>query len=104
MRSTIPKALKRQLEQLDRAALEELRNWTQARLLALADEDASVRKPEAVTGEVRPASRSVRAQYVRCGRPDCSCATGKGHGPYWYEYWREGGRIRSKYLGKKRPA
>ena len=25
------------------------------------------------------------------------------HGPYWYAYWREGGRVRSRYLGKTSP-
>jgi len=45
-------------------------------------------------------------QYRRCGKPDCpSCAAGgPGHGPYWYAYWREGGRLRSRYLGKQAPA
>jgi hypothetical protein len=26
-----------------------------------------------------------------------------GHGPYWYAYWREGPKVRKKYLGKTRP-
>jgi len=44
-------------------------------------------------------------QYRRCGKPTCSaCADGgRGHGPYWYAYWREGGRMRSRYLGKQAP-
>jgi predicted ATPase/DNA-binding SARP family transcriptional activator len=28
---------------------------------------------------------------------------GPGHGPYWYAHWREGGRQRSRYLGKDPP-
>jgi len=45
-------------------------------------------------------------QYRRCGKPMCvRCATGgTGHGPYWFAYWREGGRLRSRYLGKQAPA
>ncbi len=44
-------------------------------------------------------------QYRRCGKPTCSaCADGgRGHGPYWYAYWREGGRMHSRYLGKQVP-
>jgi len=27
-----------------------------------------------------------------------------GHGPYWYEYWREGDRTRKTYWGRRRPS
>jgi len=45
-------------------------------------------------------------QYRRCGKTGCSVcrADARGHGPYWYAYWREGGRLRSRYLGKSAPA
>jgi len=44
-------------------------------------------------------------QYRHCGKPDCPrCAAGAaGHGPYWFAYWREGGHLRSRYLGKQAP-
>jgi hypothetical protein len=43
---------------------------------------------------------SYRAQYVRCGNKRCkSCP----HGPYWYSYWKEEGKTRSKYHGKADP-
>jgi predicted ATPase/DNA-binding SARP family transcriptional activator len=44
-------------------------------------------------------------QYRRCGKADCpTCAPpGRGHGPYWYAYWWEDGRVRSRYLGKQLP-
>ena len=44
-------------------------------------------------------------QYRRCARPDCpSCADGRaGHGPYWYAFWHENGRARSRYVGKLLP-
>ena len=44
-------------------------------------------------------------QYRRCGKSGCPrCAAGgTGHGPYWFAYWREGGRLRSRYLGKRAP-
>ncbi len=41
-----------------------------------------------------------------CNRPACGkgCRAGiPGHGPYWYASWREGGRVRSRYLGKQAP-
>ena len=40
---------------------------------------------------------SYRQQFVRCGKAGCTRCP---HGPYWYAYWREGGRVRSRYLGK----
>ena len=33
------------------------------------------------------------AQRVRCGRPNCRCARGEKHGPYWYLVCR---RIRGR--------
>lgn len=35
---------------------------------------------------------------VRCGKPTCHCATGEGHGPYGFLYWREGTRQRRRYV------
>lgn len=29
---------------------------------------------------------------------------GRTHGPYWYEYWREGARTRKRYWGRRRPS
>ena len=48
---------------------------------------------------------SYSRQYRRCGKADCPrcVAGGAGHGPYWYAYWREDGRRRSRYIGKEAP-
>ena len=47
---------------------------------------------------------TYQLQYRRCGKPACrTCREGKGHGPYWYGYFREGGKLRSRYVGKSRP-
>ena len=43
---------------------------------------------------------SFRQQYVRCGKAACSRCP---HGPYWYAFWREGARVRSRYVGKELP-
>ena len=44
---------------------------------------------------------SYQQEYVKCGKPTCKCATGQGHGLYWYAYWREGDKIKKRYIGKK---
>ena len=42
-------------------------------------------------------------EYVRCGKAECRCAEAEGslHGPYWYVYWREKGKLKSQYIGKQ---
>jgi len=35
-------------------------------------------------------------EKVSCGKNCKGCP----HGPYWYGYWREGGKTHSKYIGK----
>jgi hypothetical protein len=40
---------------------------------------------------------TYRQERVKCGRDGCTRCP---HGPYWYAYWREGGRTRSRYIGK----
>ena len=48
-----------------------------------------------------PREHCKRAEYRRCGSPSCStCREGKGHGPYLYAVWREGTKVKRKYLGK----
>jgi hypothetical protein len=39
----------------------------------------------------------LQARMVRCGKPNCTHCP---HGPYWYAHWTEGGRRRSRYVGK----
>ena len=41
---------------------------------------------------------SVQPQFVRCGRPACHCANGALHGPYYYRFWWEGGRLCKAYI------
>ena len=36
---------------------------------------------------------------VRCSRPNCHCAAGEDHGPYWFLRWRDhAGRHRRRYV------
>lgn len=46
---------------------------------------------------------AICAQWKRCGRPNCRCASGQLHGPYYYRFYREGGRLRKEYLSAKCP-
>lgn len=39
----------------------------------------------------------LRQRAVKCGKAACTRCP---HGPYWYAYWWEGGKRRSRYLGK----
>ena len=56
---------------------------------------------EGTSGEPRPTGKvTYRQEQVRCGRDACTKCP---HGPYWYAYWREGGRLRSRYIGKDLP-
>jgi len=40
---------------------------------------------------------SLRHQMVRCGKAGCTKCP---HGPYWYAYWTEDGRRKSRYVGR----
>ncbi len=44
----------------------------------------------------------VIAQYRRCGKARCRCARPgePSHGPYFYHYWRGGGKARKRYLAR----
>lgn len=39
----------------------------------------------------------LREREVRCGKAGCTRCP---HGPYWYAYWSEDGRRRSRYIGR----
>ncbi len=43
---------------------------------------------------------TYRLESVKCGKPGCTKCP---HGPYWYAYYREGGRTRSRYVGPELP-
>ncbi len=44
---------------------------------------------------------TYRLEKVKCGKPNCKCATGEKHGPYWYAYYSRRGKTVSKYIGKQ---
>lgn len=47
-----------------------------------------------------PGKVTFRQEFVRCGKEHCTTCP---HGPYWYAYWREDGKTRSRYVGKTLP-
>jgi hypothetical protein len=82
---------------LDEFDLRRLQLYTREVLTARAGAGAEASAPPAPRGSPRA---TYRRQRVRCGKSGCrSCP----HGPYWYAYWREDGRVRSRYVGKERP-
>lgn len=91
----IDKRLFAELRKLDRHDLRRVLIFTRGLLMSLGDEagDAS---------ELRGDDPSVtyRLESVRCGKETCrSCP----HGPYWYAYYRENGKLRSRYIGAELP-
>jgi hypothetical protein len=45
-----------------------------------------------------PLPGSVHLEWRRCGKPNCRCAKGRLHGPYYVRRWREGGRQRKELV------
>jgi Family of unknown function (DUF6788) len=50
--------------------------------------------------EKQVGSITFRYETVRCGKENCSRCP---HGPYWYAYWKQDGRTRSRYIGRTLP-
>jgi hypothetical protein len=87
--------------------LTQLRRWPLADLQALA-EGLETLRAERAREEAAPvpgtAGRlTLRQAYVCCGKPGCHCVADDdpGHGPYWYAYRKQGGKVVSTYLGKQ---
>jgi hypothetical protein len=88
----IPRELVGQVRRLDEYDLRRLLILVRG-LLLHADG-----RPE---GEVTGGGKvTYRQEHVRCGKEGChSCP----HGPYWYAYWKDGGKTRSQYIGRHLP-
>ncbi len=41
---------------------------------------------------------TVLTEYKKCGRGNCRCARGELHGPYYYRFFREEGRLHRAYV------
>jgi hypothetical protein len=82
---------------LDRDVLDAVRSMDEhdlRRLLMLA-----VARLESQGVPLAGASPKVRLRprMVKCGKGSCTRCP---HGPYWYAFWTEDGRRRSRYVGK----
>lgn len=85
-----------ELRTLDRHDLRRVLIFVRGLLLASGDEVGEQELPEVVAGAV-----TYRLETVRCGKPNCRTCP---HGPYWYAYYREGDKLRSRYVGRELPA
>jgi hypothetical protein len=91
----VDRELMRQIRELDEFDLRRLMIFVRG-LLVSREGGTPGRELEGRAGKV-----SYRQERVRCGRANCTRCP---HGPYWYAYWREDGRLRSRYIGKELPA
>ncbi len=102
----IPRTLSRSLARQETAVLCEIRDLVQNLIderneaegaTVLAAEVQIANSPHKEVLEERKTSTiTYRLEKVSCGKGCRGCP----HGPYWYGYWKEGGKTRSKYIGK----
>jgi len=90
----IERGLIREIRRLDEYDLRRLMIFIRGLLLHREGPGFDERAP-GQSGEV-----TYRLEHVRCGKQGCTRCP---HGPYWYAYWREEGRLRSRYIGKTLP-
>lgn len=67
------------------------------------------RRKTALLGQLPPMDAVLRGslieRYKRCGKPNCKCAKGRGHGPkYYLSVSRSGARPEMAYVPKVRQA
>ena len=98
----IPIAIRNHLEHEDLPVLYEIRDLV-AELISIKEipqsqpgKSRSQGVKREILEEKHSDSMTFRLERVSCGKNCKGCP----HGPYWYGYWREGGKTRSKYIGK----
>jgi hypothetical protein len=98
----IPRAISDRLEQQDLSVLYEIRDLVNE---LISSKEVTESQPDMPSnhgkrGEIleerHSGSITYRLERVSCGKSCKGCP----HGPYWYGYWREGGKTHSKYIGK----
>jgi hypothetical protein len=101
-KNVIPIAIRNHLVHEDLPALLEIRDLV-AELISR--KEVSLNQPgksrnhevkREILEERHSNSMTFRLEKVSCGKNCKGCP----HGPYWYGYWHEGGKTRSKYIGK----
>lgn len=91
----IPRELVAEIRRLDRYELRRLLILIRGLLLHVDGHPDRDEDRELVGAKV-----TYRQEHVTCGKKGCSTCP---HGPYWYAYWKEGGRTRSRYIGRHLP-
>ena len=91
---SLPKPLVRQIRRLDEHQLRRLLILVRGLLIGSPGPVVELSDVPGVP------TVSYRSQHVRCGKGCAACP----HGPYWYAFWKEGGRSRSQYIGGVLPA
>jgi hypothetical protein len=93
----LPAKLARSVRRLAKPELLELRDLVDD-LLAALDEppDPPTRASREVVRRTARGSVTYQLERVYCGKACRGCP----HGPYWYAYYRSGGRVVSRYIGK----
>ena len=81
---------------IERDVLEAVREMDEHDLRRLVILARARLENQGVAFDIGPSVR-LRQQWVRCGKESCTKCP---HGPYWYAFWREDGRRRSRYVGK----
>lgn len=93
----IPKTVIRFISRADERALDELESLIALRREELAEPpEPPVSAKREVVSTRKAGKVTVRSERIYCGKNCNGCP----HGPYDYAYWWEGGRVRSKYIGK----
>lgn len=87
------------LTRLGEKQIEQLRQ-VEERLHRVVQERRAATTRPAVHAEHTFGSITLRYETVRCGKANCTRCP---HGPYWYAYWKENGRTRSRYIGRVLP-
>ncbi len=87
------------LADLSEKQIQQLREIDDRLHRVVQERRASLPRP-AVHAEQQFGSITFRYETVRCGKANCTRCP---HGPYWYAYWKEGGRTRSRYVGRVLP-
>lgn len=92
---SLDRRLIKEVRGLDQYDLRRLQIFVHGLLVQRGEEPVPAEPADDSAGTV-----GYRRQMVRCGKPGCTTCP---HGPYWYAYWREGARVRTRYIGRQLP-
>ena len=47
-----------------------------------------------------PKKTAICQQFKKCGKLTCKCNSGALHGPYFFYFYRDGGKLKKSYIRK----